>query len=202
MSILSGLRVYLCGPVESDPNAANWRKTLANKLLAIEPSLAIWDPLVKPDWVGDVANDEMAFGWKKHVFERDDNDLYLPKLDRGKACFDTNISVRRICKQLASKCDIIVARVSKTFTWGSIDELEIATQRRIPIFIWLPDGPISIYGIAGCVPRYELVNDYVHFSEESLLNKVSAINNGSSGLPERDQETWMCLTWRKAGDQT
>ena len=222
MNILSNTRVYLCGQIENDPEAAGWRKELARRLPSINPDIVVWDPMDKPEWALETMNEEVAFAWKQHVLDDElvvtDKEalqqpevLRQPKLvqtgpnsmvwdqsTKGRECFNGNVAVRRVCKQLASKCDWFIARISKTFTWGSIDELEIAIARRIPIFLWIPDGIISIYGIAGCVYNYDHIDHYVHRDIDSMLRSISKIDSGQTELPEADPETWMLRTWKDA----
>jgi len=193
--ILSNTRVYLCGPLENDPQAAGWRLELARRLPLINPEIIVWDPMIKPDWVSSQAkNDQISFQWKEHVGGGTGHD------ERGKECHDTNKLIRIMCKQLANKCDWFIARISKTFTWGSIDELEIAITRRIPIFLWLPDGKISIYGLAGCVHNYDCINNYVHYDMESLLDTIDGIDKGKINIMETDPEAWMRMTWKNAAE--
>ena len=192
MNILAHSKTYLVGQIENDPQAAGWREELAGRLKLIEPTLKIWDPLIKPSWVHpDVCSAEAAFGWKKFVSTDD---------KRGEQCYSTNIAVRRLCKQLVGKCDFVIARLTKTFTWGSLDELEIACNRRIPIFLWMPESLVSIYGLAGCIYNYETRFDYIHDNIDSLLNAIESINNGTLDVMKRDPETWMCLTWKNAAE--
>ncbi len=216
MNILNNTRVYLCGQIENDPEAAGWRKELARRLPSINPDIVVWDPMVKPQWASEAMHDEVAFKWKQHILDDepvvtdDEAVLRCPELThngkkswawdqttKGRKCYEGNIAVRRICKQLASKCDWFIARISKTFTWGSIDELEIAIARRIPIYLWIPDGIISIYGIAGCVYNYDFIDHYVHKDIESLLCSISQLNSGNCDLGI-DPETWMIRTWKDA----
>lgn len=193
-TILSNTRVYLCGQIENDPKAAGWRKELARRLPLINSGIVVWDPMIKPQWALDtITHDSVAYKWKHHVLGGSDE-------SKGHGCFDANAVIRRICKQLAGKCDWMIARISKTFTWGSIDELEIASQRRIPVFLWLPDGLISIYGLAGCVHKYECIQHYVHQDIESLLRTIAAIDNGQIDAPGLDPETWMRMTWKNASE--
>lgn len=212
MNILANSRVYLCGQVEHDTNAAGWRKEIATGLISIEPTLKIWDPLIKPEWLGQSGGpindgtidpsdprgsqrlDMIAYGYKDYVMD--------PSDPRGLQCLEANRRVRAVCKQLANKCDFIIARISKTFTWGSIDELEIAISRHIPIFLWLPDGMISIYGIAGCTYQRSSMQYYIHSDMDSLLGTLAEINSGDSDLPARDPEAWLYLTWKNAGEPT
>lgn len=192
MNNLSCTKVYLVGQIENDPEAAAWRVQLARRLPSINNTITVWDPMVKPTWVEEgVMSDKVAFEWKQHVLEA--------KSAKGESCFAANKAVRRICKQLASKCDWMIARLCKKFTWGSIDELEIAINRGIPVFLWLPDGLISIYGVAGCIRQQNLVPHYVHSDIESLLAAIDAVDKDKSDLLKLDPETWMFKTWINAG---
>lgn len=183
--------VYLCGQVENDLNAAApWRRELAINLHHIEPLLRVWDPLVKPLWMGEARNDQVVLQWKSEVLGGD--------AEKAKKCFTLNRDIRRVCKQLASKCDWMIARITKTFTWGSIDELEIGINRRIPIFLWLPDGLISIYGLSGCVHNIEHLRYYVHKDMGSLIETLDNINSRNIDIVPMDPETWMFRSWINA----
>ena len=192
MSLLDNTIVYLCGQIENDSDsAAGWRRMLAQQLPSINPTINVWDPLVKPNWLAsDLSDDKIAYGWKHEVTEQ---------TEHGLRCYNATVAIRQICKQLASKCDWIIARISKVFTWGSIDELEIAAQRRIPVFLWLPDGLISIYGISGCIQDYKAMSQHVHFNVESLLSAIQKINSSDEAAIQ-DPETWMRATWPNASE--
>jgi len=194
---LSNTKVYLCGQIENDPEAMGWRLDLARRLPLINPTISVWDPMVKPEWVHpDIKNNEMAFAWKQYINSNPSDEW------QGEMCHIANKKVRRICKQLANKCDWMIARICKKFTWGSIDELEIAINRKIPVFLWLPDGLISIYGIAGVIEDYSLVPYYMHEDMESLLTTISDVDKGISDLLKKDPETWMTLSWTNAASET
>jgi hypothetical protein len=188
MGILSNTKVYLCGQVEFDNEAADWRKELASRLFSIDKSITVWDPLIKPLWVSpDVRNDEIALKWKNEIFGPDFN-------TKGRRCFEANIEVRRLCKQLANKCDWMIARVNSKFTWGSIDELEIAIERKIPIFLVNPDNRISTYGLPGLCD-FEFIDHYVYEDMDMLLSILAGINKGAIPLPKEDPERWLYCTW-------
>lgn len=192
-NMLAGSRIYLCGQIENAADSKSWRHLFAQQLPQIIPNVKVWDPMIKPSWVSDdVQNDQIAFKWKSEIFGGD--------IAKGERCWIANQSVRRLCKQLASKCDILVARITKEFTWGSIDELEIAALRRIPVFLILPDGPISIYGLSGIIYNYQTIPHMVHTNEESMLRSISKINKGEIDICNIDPETWMYITWKNAGE--
>jgi len=141
MGILQNTTVYLCGQIEHDERAGQWRHEIATRLLDIEPTITVWDPMVKPQWVGLARNDEIAFGWKAELLGGD--------VHRAAQCLVANCEVRDLCKQLASKCDWMIARLSKLFTWGSIDELEIAAARNIPVFLWMRNCWTAVRRLVG-----------------------------------------------------
>ena len=208
MNTLQDLRVYLCGQIENDLHAAGWRTWLTSRLVSIEPTIKVWDPMVKPDWIARDVSDDVAYGYKSFVIDDEPLrheppalDITAPLESKGTRCFDANVRVRGICKQLANKCDIMIARISKKFTWGSIDELEIASSRKIPVFMIMPDGLISIYGLAGIVRSKQLVKRYVHFNIDSLLQALRDINSNKIDIIQEDPETWMRLTWVNAASE-
>jgi len=200
MGILAHAKIYLAGQIESDPNERSWRLELTTSLHKIEPTLTIWDPLIKPRWVPINTVNHVAFGLKDRVFIENcqSSEQWL---DEGALCLEANKQVRFHCKMLANKCDILIIRLSKAFTWGTIDEVEIAINRNIPRFLWLPDGPVSIYGLAGCIDKLHTMNTYIHKSSGSLLNTIQSINIGNLDVASDDPEMWSYITWPKAGDK-
>lgn len=194
MRLLTNSSVYLCGQVEHDPTAAVWRKQLTGHLSQIIEGVKVWDPLVHPDWFPAHAKEEICYGYKKYLWGNDYDQA------KAKACLRGNREIRKICKMLASKCDFMIARISKSFTWGSIDELEIAIERNIPIFLWLPDGIISVYGVAGCVTNESLIPHYIHEDMLSLVNTIRSVHEGSLDLHELDRDRWLYLNWKNAAE--
>lgn len=176
MGCLSHSSIYLCGQVEHDPKCSIWRKQVTNDIYLRDPTINVWNPMCMPNWTTNV---NKAF----------DNDIH------NSEAWQANIEVRKISKLLANHCSILLARITRTFTWGSIDELEIAIDRNIPIFLWLPDGIISTYGIPGCITDYEYILDYIHYSMDSIINKIDNINNGTDDLVQRDKYRWISLTY-------
>jgi hypothetical protein len=186
-------KVYLCGQVENDlANASSWRKELTQDLVKIEPDLIVWDPLIKPEWMSpDSRDDKIAFN-KEAMFRLAPTPENLLLGRRGWEAAD---EIRQVCQKLTASADFIIARITKTFTWGSIDELEIAARQDKPIFFWLPDGPVSTYGLPGCVPVFDLIDEYIFYNKEDILAAIQKINNGTSMLVEKDPYTWTYLTY-------
>lgn len=189
MKNLAHLKFYLCGQVEQDKDAAKWRELVAHRLCSVLDDIIILDPLIKPKWFN--CPDNIAYGYKKEVQDYLLNNADLT--DNVMNSISANRQVRSICKQLANKCDVLIARLTNTFTWGSIDEIEIAINRNIPIFMVLPDNIVSIYGIPFTC-NHLLARFYLHKSIDSLVSTLYHINNDDE-LFKKDPEKWLSITW-------
>lgn len=187
---LTNFRIYTCGHIEND-YGNDWRGDLTHKLHGVEPSFVVWDPMIKPTWMSlDSRNDSLSFD-KKLFYESTEPVTYLDRCRMLQA----NTECRRVCRKLVNQCDIVIARLCNKFTWGSIDELELAIERGIPIFLWFPDGPLGLYGTPGIIDKPEFVQEYIHYSQESLIAKIRDIHSGRCDLPERNPERWLPLTY-------
>lgn len=185
---LTNFRFYTCGHIEND-YGNDWRGSITNALKGVEPSFRIWDPLIKPAWMPeDTKNDSLNFD--KGVF-------YSNKAatEIRQRIYNSTLNCRRVCKYLAGQCDIIIARLAEKFTWGSIDELEIGINRGIPIFIWYPGQPVGLYGAPAFISKLEFIPEYIHYSQDSLVQKIKDIHTGKCDLPERDPERWLSLSY-------
>lgn len=180
------LIVYLCGQVENCNNASDWRNSIAVDL--DNSKFTIWNPLNHPEWVKNKIEDS-------YLYKQELNNKKLSK--NTKKCLKANKYSRKIYHTLASQCDIIIARISKEFTWGSIQELEIAINRNIPIFYWMPDGLMSVYGISHI--EHKFFDEYVHYNYKDLLNKVNNIH--TDPIIELDKLRWMKFHWQRINDE-
>lgn len=187
MGFLSGTSVYLCGQIETDKECGEWRKEIA-KLLN-NKNIKVWDPLIKPHWMsrnsqntGDVLDTAKIFD----------------STNRSLNGFNANIEIRNICKTLVNRCDFMIARLINKFTWGSIDELEIAINRKIPIFFWLPDGPLGVYGIPAYLENKSLMDRYVHYNLFNMMSEINSIDRYESNLPTIDCIRWIGHNWPNA----
>lgn len=190
MELLSGSKIYLCGQVENSTDAVSWREHVTKYLHNLNKDIIVWDPLVKPQWMPEnTKNDSVAVSDRKHLLDKTTN--------KSLQCIEANYYLRKICKQLANKCDIMIANITSTFTWGSIDELEIGIDRNIPIFLAMPDGIISAYGIAGIANYHLLIDYYIHETIDEVLDMVKKVNNGEILLAKMDPEKWLYLSWHQ-----
>lgn len=189
MGRLDHAKIYLCGQVEADNDCASWRLQIAKTLRSVNPTLIVWDPLIKPQWMSEDARSNVPI---------DLPSMFGPKSAMRTRVFAVNSEIRQVCQGLAGAADIIIARIIHKFTWGSIDELEIAARRQIPVFFHLPGGPLGLYGMPGTITNPDLMNEYIHYNQASLLDKLHSIDNGQCDLPNRDPLKWLYLTYPNA----
>jgi len=206
MGILSHSKVYLCGQVESDlDNAYSWRSSMADILKSINKEIIVWDPLITPSWVPDFCQDPKAFDKSilhHNLFNID------PDHESRKRIVNTNLIVRKVCHKLASTCDWMIARLSDKFTWGSIQELEIAIQRGIPIFIIYADRPLSVYGSTGILenrvgdPIISHLDDYVFNDVNKMYDIIRELDSKgpASDLIKNDPFKWSFITYTDGED--
>lgn len=189
MGRLHHAKFYTPSPVEFG-GLGSWPREVSAALKKIEPTAKVWSPTIKPAWVSKECADITA--------ALDKSSLFYPRKvgDRNKArAWKANVDSRRLCQMLVNQADILVAKLPKQFTWGTIAEIEIGISRDIPIFISMPDGPLGLFGIPGIVSSAKLIPEYIFLTDEALFKKLKAISDGSCDLPERDPERWLNLTY-------
>ena len=149
--------VYLCGPVENDVNPANWRVYYAEKLSTIKDRfgrrlVSVLDPLIKPAGLPKEAYLPQSKYWE--VLERSRSfpnwapsekeimELELEGIFVGmKACIDT-------CFEMVRESDVILCRLPKIFTVGTIEELVLAKQLKKTVLFACPEGIPSFWLLA------------------------------------------------------
>ena len=150
--------VYLCGPVENDVNAVDWRKWYTEKLLTIKDKFnrnlfAILDPLIKPAGLPKEAYLPQSKYWdalkRAQAFPDcppgDDckpNDITLyAAFTAMRACID-------VCFEMVKESDVILCRLPKIFTVGTIEELVLAKQLKKTVLFACPEGIPSFWLLA------------------------------------------------------
>ena len=148
MNRLQAARIYLCGPIENHQNDfAQWRTIITKSLNNSIDNIVIWDPIIKPSWLINEDREALDLAFNKQLIYH--NYYKIDKPPIGDRIWNINPRARQICQGLAGSCDILIARLTKTFSWGSVDELEVAIRRHIPVFIWFADERVGIYGLPG-----------------------------------------------------
>lgn len=200
MGIFSNTSVYLIGQIESDPNAGDWRADLTRFLYGLDQTITVWDPLVKPNWM-PIPSRDPKIPFDTLVYQRDRTYRKFwseTEQETAHKMWEANTVIRSVCKSLVGNCVWAIARLKKAFTWGSIDELEIAINRKIPLFMWFPDGPIGTYGLPGLACAPGLVPEYIFFEKEQLEEQIKRVHTGAHDLPSIDPQRWIFRTYPNA----
>lgn len=201
-NMLIGAKCYLSGAIEADQNASTWRNRLTPRLE--ELGITVWDPLVKPDWMSKVDGPTQS-DWKKSIANQTrllkdgttdqmvENTMAWSK--DSEKLFEIvvkNREIRKVCLKLAGHCDFMVVKIDKKmFTVGTWEELTVAVQRSIPVFILCDDKIPSMWLVDMLDAYYK--PDEVFFQTEDELIKY--LNDISTGNIQVDKSDWASITF-------
>lgn len=202
INLLVGAKVYLSGAIEADQNASTWRNRLTPRLE--ELGMTVWDPLVKPDWMAKVDGPGQA-AWKAVIA----NQTRLKKTDSADEFVKNshawsqelkplleieqmNREIRKVCLKIAGHCDLMLVKIDKKiFTVGTWEELTVAVQRSIPIFI-LCDEKIPSMWLVDMLDAYYKPDEVFFQTEDALIKHLSDI---STGVAQVDKSDWASITF-------
>lgn len=166
MNHLKNTRIYLSGPIEFSQNPISWRQKISSKLKEI--GIIIYDPLIKPDWLPKLDQKEQLKLKELYL-----QNQHIPIVESN------NKLIREYCLNLVRHADILIVKLDKTFTAGTLEEIKLAEGK--PIFIitenvsmWLVDQ-LNLYDI-------DRRNMYLHSTEDSCINTLCQINISMHGL--------------------
>ena len=138
MGKLYGSSCYLAGPVDRDPRAIDWRKSITKDLL--KPlGIKVHNPLVKP--LGVMCDNAYV-----------DPSLYYAALDGNgdmtiEEVFEAMDDVRNLCISQLNASDFVICHLPKISTFGTIVELDRADLINKPVLFHCPDG-VSTWAIS------------------------------------------------------
>ena len=159
------MKIYLCGPVEHDTHADDWRTRLTQQL----PEHQILNPLIKPDHFPPEAKMPQGSYWK--AWERSQGN---PTPELLKAFKGMHYCINA-CRAMVLESDLLICRLPKIFTVGTIEELLLAKQWGKKVLFLCPDGPPSFWLMAEFACPHS-VNDVFILNEQTLLEKIGALN--------------------------
>lgn len=182
MNILKGSRVYLAGAVDNDPHAKNWRASLTEDLL--KPlGITVYDPLVKPYWMSDVANINPRLYYT--YLESDQSKQQL--------VFNALGEIRKVCLAAVAASDFMICHLPRsTFTFGTMIELDRHYLANKPVFFHCPEGIPSTWAL----DQFSDCNTWkeIFFSNwNDLCGHIRKINNGKINL---DPIKWFSIAHR------
>lgn len=136
MGKLAHTSCYLVGPIEHDSRfGRDWRDVVSNPLKSL--GVKIFNPLDRPAWMSHI---------EPHVPPTIGRQDILDRIKNGEDEFaEAQRLVRAICLRYISSCDFIFCYLSNTKTFGTTEELVIASNYQKPIIAVCPDGVPSLW---------------------------------------------------------
>lgn len=188
MNLLNNTRAYLAGPVDHDPDCAGWRDRVTPKL--IEKGITVFDPLVKPAWLGGDAKLDPSSYFKALYGEETETTV--------EEVFAGMDQIRSLCLAQVAASDFIICHLPRIFTVGTISELERAAQMNKPVLFHCPDrNPPSTWALQHA--KADSWRDTFFDDWGSLLSRLDMIDNGVANV---DPLQWVFIAYTKQFHQS
>lgn len=177
MGKLAHTSCYLVGPVEHDSLfGRDWRETISKHLLEI--GVKVYNPLDRPKWMSHIEPFIPPSASRREILsliENDDTDY-----------IESQRLVRAICLRYISTCDFIFCYLPDTKTFGTTEELVIASNYQKPIIAVCPDGIPSLW-------VWDLFDNAGARVFEDLDQSISHLYDINSGSIMIDALRWIFL---------
>jgi len=134
MGYLSGLTLYLAGPIDNF-EGEDWRTKYYKNFKDL--GLKTYSPMLKPSWISPDARVKKL------------SDKTVKNMSNCTYCgsYVSSKEVRSVCLSMLSHSDIILCYLPKIFTVGTIDELFKSDEWFKPIiFVFEKESIVSLYG--------------------------------------------------------
>jgi len=173
---LYGSTTYLVGPIDyADDDGVGWRQAITPALKAMD--ITVFDPTNKPCEMGQEIGPEK------------DRLMTLKAANDWASLREAMKPIVHADLRMVQKSDFIIACLPEdTRTCGTIHEIALAIQCKIPVLLLCPDGRASVPNWLFGVLHY----NYMHDSQESLMEHLGNIN---SGVATVDKSKWQFFNW-------
>jgi hypothetical protein len=185
MNTLKNTRIYLCGPVETDPKARGWRDEATISLESI--GMTILNPLKKPSWMPNITG-ERQLELKEKLAQAG------PGLSQVHDLACENDTARDYCLGLIRIADILLVSLPPDiFTVGTWEEITLSKDK--PIFFVHKEIIPSMWLCSMCHIYTSWEREtYLHRTMYSAINKIQEINKDQ--LIKNNPMKWIFLTYR------
>lgn len=185
MSMLKNTRIYLCGPVETDPKASNWREDATTSLESI--GMTVLDPLKKPSWMPNVTGERQRE--LKETLSKAG-----PGLSQVHDLAMENDIARDYCLGLIRAADILLVNLQgNKFTVGTWEEIALSKDK--PIFIVHEEIIPSMWLCSMCHIYTSWEREtYLHRTMYSAIDKIQTIDREQ--LIKNNPLKWIFLTYK------
>lgn len=184
MGLLANTKVYLAGPIEfADDKRGGiiWRNEISPKL--VSKGIKIYDPMVKPAWYPEITKGDPGKYVKDVISASEGQDV-------GDA-FRAIKFIEKADLRYIHDCEWVIVYLPRTFTVGTIVEVEKAADSGKPVFVVSPDKIPSSW-LMGMVATEEDYKEVFFTSFDELLNHLDKIDNKLMPL---DPLKWMFLSY-------
>lgn len=138
MGFLSGTSCYLVGPIENDPGfGKDWRAVVQSRLDGY--GTKVYNPLNRQKWANEYWPYTPPDLSRAEILEK-----YYNNDDSDKVAAAQKF-IRDICLRYIHTCDFVFLYLSKSPTYGTTEELSIASNAGKPIIAVLPDDYPSLW---------------------------------------------------------
>jgi hypothetical protein len=173
MGLLHKTKVYCIGHMQYKDGSA-WREYVREELTPL--GITVFDPYDKP-FIKDVDESKEAFELAYQQLQDGDFDAVT---DRMKM-------IRAYDLSLVDRSDFIIGHIdSDVPTFGTIEELVVATKCKRPIFLSFENSiqscPLWVFGM--------LPHKYFYDSIEDVITMIKSIDDGSQKI---DSSRWRLL---------
>jgi len=168
---LDGLTTYLVGPIDDvKDDGVGWRQEITPHLK--EMGVTVFDPTDKPSDLG------------REVGPEKDRLMKLKEAGDWASLREAMKPIVHIDLRMTQKSDFIVAYLPKNAkVCGTIHEIVLAVQSKIPVLILCPGGRKTVSNWLFGIVHY----NYMH---ESMTSLIEHLNNIHSGVATVDKSHW------------
>jgi len=194
MNKLKGSSVYLTGSIDHSEDPRKWRRDIANNLL-LPLDIKVYDPLIKPGWLGDLGgchpstyNDAITSAVKDGYADSVESHIFNDGIKK----------VRDIDLRFAHDCNFMICHLPKKPTFGTLEELKVATDAGKPILFHMPDGVVSTWIPAQVASTLDEYVSHCHFGTwDELYDYVIAVDSGKLDV---DKFKWIFISYYEDPD--
>ena len=162
---MKNITAYLAGAVELHNTPENWRQQITPKLQKLH--IEVHNPLIKPPWMPQIDGKKQK-NMKQKLLHENTTPIEMRTIR------ENNHSIRKYCLALVRTSDIIIAKIDKTPTVGTYEELNYAKDK--PIFIISKEPIPSMWLLDQLdICNHNEIHTYLHQNTETLIQTLQDI---------------------------
>lgn len=167
---LKNTKCYLVGPIEHDKSfGRDWREVAVEKLGKL--GITTYNPLDRPQWMKHL---------EPYIPPNVSRDDALNAIEYGDLISEKFILaqqfIRHICLRYVHSCDFVLCYLPNAKTFGTTEELVVASNSKKPILTICPDNIPSLW-------VYDLIkNDSVFKDLSGAIDYLESINKAEVEL--------------------